>query len=276
MKFSLCTNCMGRRAHLEKTLPHNLSIVSNFPEFEIVLLDYNSGDGLFEWVTGTFHRELMSGMLKFYRTEEPQGYVMTHAKNVVHLLARGSIVTNLDGDNFLTAPYLRFVQSVFDSGTPHSFVAFNGPGIGSRISLEKRSFLAAGGYDEDLGIGWGPDDFDLAYRLFHLGLRRISNMNTTLFGDAIEHPDEGRNELTPQQLPKKVTHRRNMQRILDNARAGRHIANAGRFWGEAIVRDWSGREFSIRARNGVLVLDGDEATRGASVAPAGQCSPEPK
>ena len=245
MRISLCTNCMGRRSQLEQTLPHNLSLLRDFPAFELVLIDYNSRDGLADWILAEFPAEIASGRFSFYRTADPQGYVMTHAKNVAHLAAAGEIVTNLDGDNFLTAPYLNFVENVFSQGDRRLFIGFNGPGIGSRISVRRDEFIAAGGYDEDLGIGWGPDDFDLALRLHHLGLQRVGTLNTGFFGAALEHPDSGRNELTPEKLPKQETHARNLSRIIENARCGKFVANAGRRWGAVTLTRVDGSTFSI-------------------------------
>lgn len=254
--FSLCTNCMGRRAQLEQTLPHNLEVLKQFPNFELLLLDYNSPDGFGSWVENSFQEETNSGILGFYRSFGPAAYVMTHAKNACHLLAGGEIVTNLDGDNFITPAYLRFVENSFAGKNERFYIALNGPGIGSRISLYKSAFLKIGGYDEDLGIGWGPDDFDLTLRLFHLGFGRISTPNVWLFGPTLEHPDEQRNELTAHKLPKRETHARNLALVVENARSKHHIANAGRRWGEIEVFRPGGARFNIAAENGLLLRSG--------------------
>ena len=252
-RFSLCTNCMGRRAQLEQTLPRNLEVLRQFPNFELVIVDYNSPDGFGDWVQKNFQAEMKSGLLSFFRSTEPAAYVMTHAKNVCHLLAAGEIVTNLDGDNFITPAYVRFVENSFLSGNENTYIAFNGIGIGSRITIYKSIFLKIGGYDEGLGIGWGPDDFDITLRLFQLGLGRISNVNVQLFGSALEHADEQRNELTPQKLSKRETHTRNLALVVENARARRYIANEGKRWGEITVTGSDGSAVKIAAENGVLL-----------------------
>ena len=49
-KISFCTTCKERLRHLKQTLPKNIKDNSNYPFIEFVILDYNSQDGLGDWM----------------------------------------------------------------------------------------------------------------------------------------------------------------------------------------------------------------------------------
>ncbi|KKL80749.1 hypothetical protein LCGC14_2001600, partial [marine sediment metagenome] len=49
-KISFCTTCMGRLYNLKETLPKNIEANGEYPNVEFVILDYNSSDGLGDWV----------------------------------------------------------------------------------------------------------------------------------------------------------------------------------------------------------------------------------
>jgi hypothetical protein len=100
-EISFCTTCMGRLEFLKKTLRYNLNIISQHNNCELVLLDYNSNDGLGDWVRDNFKNELANSLLVYYRTSEPRYFHMSHAKNLSHRLGEGKILCNLDADNYL-------------------------------------------------------------------------------------------------------------------------------------------------------------------------------
>ena len=51
-RVSFCTTCKGRLWQLEQTLPNNLKILDDYSE--IVLLDYQSPDGLKNYIFDNF------------------------------------------------------------------------------------------------------------------------------------------------------------------------------------------------------------------------------
>jgi len=168
-KISFCTTCKGRLHHLKQTLPINLERNSSYPNTEFVLLDYNSEDGLGDWIKENFQSEIASGKLVYALNPEPVHFHMAHAKNMVHRLATGDILVNLDADNYLGrdfAFYINAVFSEFDSvflHPPRNKERVIG-GCGGRIAVSRQDFLQAGGYDERFS-GWSHDDKNLVQRL---------------------------------------------------------------------------------------------------------------
>src|SRR5580704_1798101 len=62
-RISFCISCRGRLHHLRRTLPQNIADNRDYPNLEFVLLDYNSTDGLGEWVRHELSEEIASGRL---------------------------------------------------------------------------------------------------------------------------------------------------------------------------------------------------------------------
>lgn len=58
---------MDRLFHLKKTLLKNIKNNITYPHLEFVLLDYNSQDGLEEWVVENCKEYLENGILKYHR-----------------------------------------------------------------------------------------------------------------------------------------------------------------------------------------------------------------
>lgn len=178
-KISFCITCMDRLPHLKKTLKKNLKNNANYPNVEFVLLDYNSKDGLQEWVLENFKNELKNGRLAYYQTKEPEYFHMAKAKNIAHQLATGDIVCNLDADNYTGKDFAFFINSSMQSTTEiigaYQKSQINDPSFykssGGRIFLTKKNFLKLGGYDENF-IGWGYEDDDFKIRANALGLKK--------------------------------------------------------------------------------------------------------
>ena len=74
-QISFCITCMNRLKHLQETLEKN--ILDNFlvDEVEFVVLDYNSQDGLEEWIAQSMMKYIEMGILVYYRTTEPVHYL---------------------------------------------------------------------------------------------------------------------------------------------------------------------------------------------------------
>jgi hypothetical protein len=96
---SICVIAMNRLHHVQETLP--VSLRENDDQgVNFVLLDYNSSDGLGEYVQKKFPEELRKGKLTYYRHNEAQVFDRSHSRNMALKLADGKIVCNVDADNY--------------------------------------------------------------------------------------------------------------------------------------------------------------------------------
>jgi len=125
--ISFCTTCMGRLYNLKETLPQNIEDNKAYPNLEFVILDYNSKDNLWEWMSRNMMDHILSGRVSYYRTTEPKYFSMSHSRNIAYKVAKGEIVNNLDADNYTvykknqTAehPYNQHLGFLLDSCQSH-------------------------------------------------------------------------------------------------------------------------------------------------------------
>jgi hypothetical protein len=210
LKVSYCTTCKGRLHHLKETLPANLAAESNNPNVEFVVLDYDSNDGLGEWIRSNFTEEIKTGRLRYARYEPAPYFKMSHAKNMAHRLATGDILYNLDADSTTTTDFSTWLQQHF-SQQPKSVVSSlptkttnylweRGVGrllgskltpVDGKIAIRREDFEELGGYDETF-TGWGAEDFNLVLRARELGLQIIKQPPESFLGKRIVHKNSER------------------------------------------------------------------------------------
>lgn len=178
-KISLCTTCMNRTKDLMETLPFNIVCNRKYTNLEIVILDYNSKDGLEDYIKKGMKDHIDSGLINYYRTTEPKHYSMTHSRNIAFKLASGDIVNNIDADNytledisFKNEPELCFAEYINKLANQAEEKAIFAKGkrlMRGRLGFFKNEFINdLGGYDEQLK-GYGHDDHDLMLRAWELG-----------------------------------------------------------------------------------------------------------
>ena len=192
-KISFCTVCMNRLHHLKETLPANLKGNASYPNAEFILLDYNSSDGLEQWVKTDLKEYIDSGRLVYYRTTEPKYFQRSHSRNMAFKLATGDIVCNVDADNFTGKGFAHYINRQFMANR-NIFII---PDIRSRfyyirdvfgrICCLKQDFEAAGGFDEQLE-GYGHEDVDFIYRLIKLNREEVVILDHEYL-KAISHTD---------------------------------------------------------------------------------------
>jgi len=194
-KISFCTTCKGRLNHLQKTVVHNLEANRGYPNFEYVLLDYASRDGMAGWVKNTFPTEIESGRVVYAYFPRGDKFHMTHAKNMAHRIASGNILVNVDADNFTPEGFAKYLAHKFTKKGNNIYMGVENldkdtkGGCGGRIAVTRGAFFLVGGYDEKFS-GWSPDDKDFDRRLSSAGL--IKHSIDDFFLKRIEHSDTER------------------------------------------------------------------------------------
>ncbi|MCK8496086.1 glycosyltransferase family 2 protein [Spirosoma sp. RP8] len=168
---------MNRTYHLKKTLIKNLEDNSDDQDLEYVLLNYNSGDDMEDWVKKDLQTYIDSGKLVYYRTYEPNFFSQSHSRNMAYKLASGDILCNIDADNFTGINFSKYVLELFRSKNIFLSAAISSDeskdtGILGRICLLKKDFLKIGGYDEGMK-GYGYEDTDLKLRLRSIGNEEV-------------------------------------------------------------------------------------------------------
>ena len=235
-KISFCTTCMGRLYNLKETLPQNIEDNKNYPNLEFVILDYNSNDGLWDWMKENMSHEIENGRVSYYRTEEPKYFSMAHSRNIAFKMATGDIVNNLDADNFTrnkeiktTECWAEYLNRLANQQHEKVIFAKGKRAMHGRIGFYKKEFIELlGGYDENL-LGYGHDDHDLVQRAWALGF--------SMFwwgGQYIERIKTNRKEKNSNLERKwKITENENKEKSANNIKEGIFKANEGKHWGKA-------------------------------------------
>jgi hypothetical protein len=175
MVIGFCTSCMNRRWQVEATLARNLATLRGTGHF-LALANYNSTDGLDEYVRENHQQDQREGTLLYFRTTTPTRFDASIAKNLAHRLAmtRGpDVLFNLDADNFVTAETLSIVVRTFAERRDrvlHQWSTSMRDGSFGRIGMAVDHWKRIGGYDETLQrMAW--QDMDLLNRARAVGLQ---------------------------------------------------------------------------------------------------------
>lgn len=161
---------MNRLHHLRQTILRNIENSKSYPDVEFILLDYNSKDGLEDWVKENLSEEIEKDKLKFIQTKQPKYWVAAHAKNIAHKIASGDILFNIDCDILIPEGFCKFINEAFSSGRKivMSFAskdAYGNDGCAGIVGALKEHFYSVNGYDENIYMGWGYDDMNYQFRV---------------------------------------------------------------------------------------------------------------
>ena len=163
---AFCTVAMNRLNHIRQTLPVNLE-VNKSSSTQFVLLDYNSQDGLDEYVQSNFQNEIADNRLIYYQHKSAETFHRSHSRNMAFKLATADIVCNLDADNYTGPGFGKYLQRVFSCKMDVCLTGINNPvntGATGKLCVSKDHFLQVTGYDEKFE-GYGFEDFDIVNRL---------------------------------------------------------------------------------------------------------------
>jgi len=188
--LSFCITCMNRIGQIKQTLKKNLDDNKKSKyNIEFILVDFDSKDGLKEYIINNFKKEIDSDYLKFYFTDQLIYWHSPIAKNTSHKLANGKYIVNLDCDNFTGEFGGDWVIEQFkiygDNIILHQSLNIYGSGTMGRIGLTKDNFMKLGGYDQGLKP-MSHQDGDLILRAKAIGLE-YKNLNNINFVKAIKN-----------------------------------------------------------------------------------------
>lgn len=196
--ISFCTVSMNRLHHIKETLPKNISDNIGGVNIEFVILDYNSSDGLGEWMKENMGAWIGNGLVAYYRTQDREDFDRAHSRNMAFRLSKGDIICNIDADNFTGRDFAAYLKREFSDNSNMFLCAGDVHGkdansnVLGRISMLRRDFILTEGFDE-LMRNYGFEDQDLINRLERAGrTKRI--ITEPLFLRSINHKVDERIE----------------------------------------------------------------------------------
>jgi glycosyltransferase involved in cell wall biosynthesis len=198
LKISFCTVCMNRLQHLKQTLQANIDDNKDYENLEFVLLDYNSTDGLEDYIRDHMAGYINSGKLVYYKTLSHQYFNRSHSRNVAFRLATGDVICNIDADNFTGKSFAAYVNSEFNAADNIFLSVFNNDLLNKtdvlgRICVRRNDFDDVTGYDERM-VNYGFEDYDLVNRLELSGLTKTAIKGNPEFFKMIGHERSARVE----------------------------------------------------------------------------------
>jgi hypothetical protein len=177
LKISFCTSIMNRYWQIKDTLAQNLkNNWINRNRVEFILVDFNSTDGLFEYIIQNFRKELKCGFLKYYICFTEKYWHAPKCKNTSHCLGNYDILVNLDCDNYTGPNGGMFIINKFEA-LPRNSIIHQGEkcykkGNTGRICYYKEDFLNIGGYNQKM-LAMSVQDTDIIKRLEMNGSTKI-------------------------------------------------------------------------------------------------------
>jgi hypothetical protein len=181
---------MNRLDHLKQTLPIN---IKENKEAVFTILDYNSKDGLEQWIKLNFAKEISIGRIDYYKESTAKDFYPAHSRNVCALAAKGDIICNVDADNIIGCDVDVFLKnSVVDNvlcASPwmlmNKYTSSHG-----RLAFTKKTFLRIGGYNEQFIYGYGGEDNDIFKRCKKLNFKILYFKKEDM--NYIKHEDDER------------------------------------------------------------------------------------
>lgn len=225
--ISICIPCMGRAHDLKRTMPSLIAAAKVSPPVEIAVLDYNSGDDLYEYmreVAGVAHatNEVGIQITPFYDRDY---YHMAHARNLSVLASTGEYAITLCADIIMEPDYLTIVRRELAKGRTWLHHSDRFVGV---VCISRLEFVDAGGYDERFEF-YGKEDKDLLARLKRRGAphAQIPDRLSLIYTPWPEKLKNYRLPLTRRQASKRS--KAIWQENIDNAVL---VANEGKEWGQ--------------------------------------------
>jgi glycosyltransferase involved in cell wall biosynthesis len=210
---------MNRLDDLIATLPKKIGATIESPPVEIVVVDYNSRDGLGEYAH--------SSLFTYRKYTGRDTYSAAHANNLAMMAGSGEYVVLVPADVYLEDGYLSSLRDRINQGAVWCNTAKKHR---STIAILKTEFVAAGGYDERFEM-YGPDDLDLIERLERRGVQH-GFIPDELVKDIYTSPEKKVANYRLKGMDHKRLGQLSIPYYLENKAAGALVANPGVEWGK--------------------------------------------
>lgn len=220
MKISICVPCGNRLHDLKCTLPKMLDAANNSLPAEVVVLDYNSTDGLRDYIYSLGY--LPELVYRYYDGRDH--YHLAHGYNLAARSSTGDYLAIMGADAVLHPDYLAEVRKLIDQDC----IWMRGRHYKGVICVQRKEFIDAGGYDERFEF-YGAEDRDLEARL----KRRGGKFGLVPDGmiKVIRTPNSRKVQNYRLDLSKRDMIERAHEIYDQNNRDGALVANEGKEWG---------------------------------------------
>lgn len=216
---------MNRLPHLQKTLLKNLETTKHY-NVEFVVLNYNSTDGFHDWAKANLANHVATGRVSYYHEKHAESWHMARVKNLVHRMAKGDILVNLDGDNYVSPELCATLLKEYKRNPNLLMHGWSGvwkDGTCGRVAISKQAMHKLGGYDEEF-LPYGREELDFIERAYLMGIEYVRiPWHATAFALEGDHEE-----------PDAEIHStlQNTLRSRDNIMRGHLVANLNKGWGE--------------------------------------------
>lgn len=180
--ISFCIVCMNRLHQLRETLLQNIGDNNNYAALQYIILDYNSQDGMEEWIRENMNEYISNGTMVYYKTFEPHSFNHSHSKNLAFKLANNDIVCNINADHYTGKGFAHYINEAFTKDenivlTPIDFyrtkTGYHPPkDVYGRVCVKKNHFGMINGFDERM-TRYGFEDWDFINRLELINIKRV-------------------------------------------------------------------------------------------------------
>jgi hypothetical protein len=180
--ISFCIVCMNRLHQLKDTLLQNIRGNDDYEALQYILLDYNSNDGMEEWIKDNMNEYISNGKIIYYKTFEPISFNHSHSKNLAFKLADNDIVCNINADHYTGKGFAHYVNEAFTKDenivlTPVDYYrtkkGYNpSKDVFGRVCVKKDHFRMINGFDERM-THYGFEDWDFINRLELTNIKRV-------------------------------------------------------------------------------------------------------
>lgn len=174
--LSVIVTCGNRLEYLKKTLPTFLSQKTKF-RYSVILSVFADREDTAGYVRRHFGSAIEKGLLKILQTPAEK-FNKARAANLAALNTDTPLLLFVDADCGFTKDIS--LDKIYEEyhQAPEPIMSFCHWG---QILMKRSDFIEIGGYDEELGSLWAPDDLDLIARhvsYFKMGFRYLSSQYT--------------------------------------------------------------------------------------------------